>query len=200
MNSQDRAEAIIIVIKRLLKWLFFVFLCICLIVLLFLAYEKYVDYEDTKPKLLTGLSGIELGHKLSDVLFKNNGFEKKPIDKDNSLGDSLYENSETGASFFVTNNVVIHINQYCKEKYNFQTLNKISCNSSGDDIILKYGKDLLIQCLTDKTDKYYIEHRGYDVSKYGVRYHLFSNKVAAFTVTSPEKLKSYTGLNWKPCE
>lgn len=200
MNSNDKAEVFFIVIKRIFKWLFFIFLGVILIFFSFISYEKYIAYEASKPKLLTGFSGIELGQKLPDVLFKNKGFKNIPMEKDSSLGESSYENSESGTSFFVTDNLVVHINQYCKEKFDFLVLNNISCNSSGEEIVSKYGKDLLVQCLIDKTEKYYIEHRVYDISKYGVRYHLFSNKVAAMTVASPEKIKSYTGTNWKPCD
>ena len=199
MNSNEKADVIIIVIKRILKWIFYFILIIVLLFFIVFCYIKINEYIDSKPKIINNFEGIEINQKLSDVLFKNAGFKKAENENPN-IGDIYYENDETGNSFYASNNIVIHINHLCKKDYDYAKINGIGCNSTGEEIFNIYGTDIKIQCLKDKSDKFYIEHRVYDLVNFGVRYHLFSNKVAAFSLTTPDKLKTYTGFNWIACE
>jgi hypothetical protein len=178
MDSKEKAEVIIIVIKRIAKWILYALGATVLLALVLYGYLTYTSYISNKPKLITGINGIELGNKVSDVLFRETGFKKTILSKKDLFGDVLYENLETSTSFRVMDNIVVAVYQLCKVESEYTSLNDISClSSNGYSISDKYGNDLLIKCSTDKTYAHYIEHRNYIVPKYGIKYILLSNKV-----------------------
>lgn len=76
-------------------------------------------------------------------------------------------------------------------------VNTISCNTSGEDLQKKFGKDIRVLCSKNNTNL----ERVYDVVRYGVRYHLSQNKVSAFLIAEPKVLEThFLGKNWDKCE
>ena len=70
MKSNETAEAILIVLKTVGKWLLYAALLVLVLGLVFFAYVKLDDYIKNKPKVISEFKNIALGEKLSDVKFK----------------------------------------------------------------------------------------------------------------------------------
>lgn len=200
MSANETAEAIIIVIKRLAKWIIIGLLLIALLVGLIIGYFQVEYYYKNRPQSVTSIKGISLGDKLSDALFKNPGFS---IDEAASKEDGwgiVYENRESRVYFRVMDGKIFTAGYFCKSEYEYTTINGISCGDTGDRLVEKYGNDLRVQCLRDKKDKQYLNYRVYDISRFGIRHLVINNKVAAFDAIPQVELEQATGKNWGPCD
>ncbi len=200
MSANETAEAIIIVIKRLAKWAFIGLLLIAFFIGLIIGYFQIESYYKNRPQLVTSIKGISLGDKLSDALFKNPGFS---IDEAASKKDgesTIYRNKETRVDLDVKDDRIVAVSYFCKSEFDYTSVNGISCHDTGDRLVEKYGNDLKVQCLRDKKDKLYLNYRVYDISRFGIRHHVFNNKVAAFYASMPAELEEATGVNWGSCD
>jgi len=75
MEKNERAEAILIVIKRISKWILLSVLGLATLALFVgLGIYMYKEWED-RPKVVLELKGIAIGEKLNDVLFRNPGLK-----------------------------------------------------------------------------------------------------------------------------
>ena len=200
MSANETAEAIIIVIKKIGKWILIALFFVILGVILFSSYVSIMQYYENRPKIVTEIKNIKIGEKFSDFMFKNPDFTIDKNPTKNNEDKTYYENNKEKISVTLKENIISEITYLCKETYENTIVNGISCNDIGETIIEKYGQDLRIQCLKDKTDKDFLKYRVYDVVKYGIRHHVLSNHVIAFNIISAETLKEYTGTNWTNCE
>ena len=75
-------------------------------------------------------------------------------------------------------------------------VNTVGCNTSGEDLQKKFGKDIRILCGKNNT----FPERVYDVVRYGVRYHLRQNKVDGFLIAEPKVLETFVGKSWDKCD
>jgi hypothetical protein len=178
---------------------FIVFLPIILFALI-QGYESFNSYLDNKPKKITSLHGVSLGDSLSDVKFKlgvvfdkevSGIWESKVYLTDNK--NLLYEFSDQDR--------LKTIGQRCvdekKNSINIQSINGISCNANGDQVLEKYGKESIrILCHKTSTEN----SRAYDAIDYGIRHILDSDQVGLIYIKTPEDLKTLVGKTWIPCD
>lgn len=201
MNANELAEAILIVIRKIGKWVSVAALISLILFSSFLGYVYIDSYYQSRPKLIKKLDGAVLGETLSDFIFKNPGFsveksDEKPSSDENEV---VYRNKETSTSVTIENNKISNVVYICKNENEYTEINGVSCKSSSETIFEIYGSDVRAQCLKDKKDKSCSSYRVYDVPKYGVRHHVFSNKVGAFQIMTPKELIDATGVSWGPC-
>ncbi len=203
MSTKEAAEAIIIVIKRMGKWILLIFLFLFLVFLVFWAYSKIESYYQNRPQVVGGLKGIALGEKFQDFMFRNSGFVLDG-DVNKKIDDVIYyHNKEKSVTVRVDDDKVVRVLYACLEKYDSTEVNGIDCGSLGDKILDNYGKEIQVQCLKQKSDESYLKYRVYDAVKYGIRYHVVSNQVIAFDVSSPAELGNLEGFmrkKWTTCE
>jgi hypothetical protein len=200
MSANETAEAILIVLKKIGKWLAVAVAALLLIYLAFYAYVKIEDHYENRPKLITSLNGIELGERFQDFMFRNAGFA---LDEDRKTDIVYFRNKEKSTTVAIADNKVARILYACKEEYDYKSVNGIDCRSSGDDVFRKYDKEIRVQCLKDKSDSNYMNYRVYEAIKYGVRYHVVSNEVVAFDVVGSNELENTDGFinkNWSVCQ
>lgn len=77
MSAHETAEAILLVIKRIAKWLFFgAMLVTAVITSLYGGKILLIKYED-RPRLVTSIGDVTLGDKLNDVLFRQPDFKQE---------------------------------------------------------------------------------------------------------------------------
>ena len=69
MSANVKAEAILIVIKRVLKWIGFVLLAGVVITIIFSSYDEFQRYQRNKPRLLTEYAGLKLGESTEHVKY-----------------------------------------------------------------------------------------------------------------------------------
>lgn len=200
MSAKETAEAILIVLKKIGKWILILVLIVSFLVSLFIAYVKLNEYLENRPKVINQLKDINLGEKFSDFMFKNPGFIQIKDVENSEANEENYENKNSSLTVAFIDKLVTQVTYICKSSYEYTSINGIVCGSSGDLILDKYGKDVRVQCLKDKSDKNYTSYRVYDVVKYGIRQHVVSNVVQAFMIASPKDLEGYTGINWTSCE
>jgi hypothetical protein len=200
MSANEKAEVFLIIIKRISKWIFFAFLAGLLIFLSLYFYDKIHNYIEKLPKVILELKGIKVGEKYSDFVFKNPDFKEKTIIKYKTLGEMHYEHEERRLSVSVLNNKIDNVVYICENDTDITSINGISCYESGDIIIERFADELRIQCHINKTDIMYPSVRVYDVVKYGVRYYVMNNRVLSISISTPDSLLSYKGINWGQCE
>jgi hypothetical protein len=203
MSSKETAEAILIVLKKIGKWIFYFALIILLIFLVFHAQSKIQDYFQNRPQIIDRLKGIELGEKFQDFMFRNEGFVLETEEDKKTDDVRHYRNKEKSLTVRVEDDKVVRVVYACNEKYDSFDLNGIDCGSIGDKVLEKYGRELNVHCLKKKNDDDYLKYRVYDAVRYGVRYHIVSNKVLAFDISSPAMLGNVDGFMmkklWAPC-
>jgi hypothetical protein len=203
MSSNETAEAIIILIKRVGKWILFSALILLLVFIALLTYSKIEDYFKNQPKVISSIKGIELDEKMQDFLFRNSGFALND-DKSNQLENFVYYVNNDKTLYVVINEKkVVRVTYACLKEYDYTSINGIECRSSGDDVLNVYDKKIRVQCLKNKSDENYLSYRVYDANEFGIRYHVISNKVEAFSVTTTDEFKKIDGLmnkNWTNCE
>ena len=171
---------------------FLVVLCISFVA------QKIIEYQENKPKIVNELNDIHLNEKLSDVLFKNEGF-KITQEPENENG-VLYSNEDGHKYFYAKNGLITRIALSCKKEDSSTKYGKIKCNETGEEILEKYKNEVKIICRY-KDDDLKTKNRLYDVEKYGIRFALEYNKVIGFIVDEPNNL--FTEKNkeeWSECK
>ena len=196
MSSKETADAILIVFKKVGKWIVVFSFILLLIFFAIHAQNKIRDYYQNRPQIVDSLKGIELGEKFQDFMFRNEGFVLK-MDEKKSDDVRNYSNKEKSLTVRVEDDKVVRVVYQCNEDYDSFDLNGIDCGSVGDKVLEKYGKELHANCLKEKTNDDYLKYRVYDAVKYGVRYHIISNKVRAFDISNPAVLGNPEGFMMK---
>ena len=196
MTPAETAEAIIIVIKRLLKWALWALCIVLVIVLCVYAYVSAQKWYEERPRIAVALKDITLGDKLSDVMFRIPGFTKND---DLPLGEQTYSNNELRLYMTLRSGLVVDIRYYCRD-FDLTSINGVSCEASGESIKSKFSDRLRILCRKDTSAENSTSHRIYEVVEFGVRYYMTSNKVVGILIASPKILEEYFGRNWIPCE
>jgi hypothetical protein len=203
MSSKETAEAIFIVLKRVMKWVGALALIFVLIVMSFYGYSELDAYYKNRPQLVKNLKGIELGEKFQTFMFRNAGFVLDS-DRNKKATDVIYyDNKEKSTAVAIEDNKVVRVLYGCMEKFEYSSVNGIDCRSTGDGVFDKYEKDIRVQCLRDKGDGNYLNYRVYDAVAFGIRYHVVSNEVVAFDIATPAELKNSEGFmnkKWTACE
>jgi hypothetical protein len=69
MSANVKAEAILIVIKRVLKWIGFALLAGVVLAIIFSSYDEFQRYQRDKPRLLTEYAGLKLGESQEHVKY-----------------------------------------------------------------------------------------------------------------------------------
>ena len=195
MKSNETAEAVLIVLKTIGKWLLIAALIFLGLFSIFFIYIKIDDYVGSRPRVVNEFLNIKLDEKLGDVLFRIEGLELVKEDlktKDESI--TRYSNIGSGISVDVKLGRISGIVYKCKDDADYMVVNDIFCNDLGEKVLKKYS-DVRILCKNEL-----IKFRVYDAVSYGVRYYLVSNKVAAFYVSKPSFLETLIGINWHQCE
>ena len=195
MKNNETAEAILLVLKTIGKWFVIAMLVLLAIFLVIYVYVKIDDYIASRPRVVSEFLNIKLEEKLNDVLFRVEGLE---LDKEELKGKdestTRYTNKNSGVAVDAKLGRVSGIVYKCKDDADYMVVNDIFCNDLGDKVLKKYD-DVRILCRKES-----IKFRVYDAVKYGVRYYVVSNKVAAFYVTKPSYLETLVGINWDKCE
>jgi len=174
-------------------------------------YSELTDYYDKKPKIISTLHGLKLGEKLSDVEFKLPLNIAKIQGNEDSVTKYDISDQKNREISFDKNNLLISLGETCSDDKGkngpaFEPINGIGCGATSEAIINKYGKNnIRIQCLknpekSDQSGRTALKFRVYDAVDYGVRHWLASDYTYAIIVTRPDTLKSWTGINWIPCE
>lgn len=199
MSANERAEAVLIVIKRLGKWALYGVLILAALIGLtvggFLAYEAW----EKRPQLVDQHAGIRLGDSLGDVQFKMGDLQRMPRDKDSDPTEEIYFSKQSNLQLDVKEGRVNFLAYVCNtEGRDYTSIGHITCADKADDIIEKYGGSVRILCLTTdgKIDN---TSRAYDAIQYGLRYILENNSVRVIAVVSPLVLEGFIGKNWTPC-
>lgn len=200
MSANETAEAILIVIKRVGKWILFGLLAIVLLIALVIGYDFAKSAYDNRLQLISEVDGIKLGDKFSDFMFRNPDFKASTNAHKSKVRADDYSNEKTSFHVNVTDDKVSMITYVCKKDLNFVHINGLSCQDNGDLVLSKYGKDIRILCLKDKNDEYHNSYRIYDAVKYGVRHHVVSNAILGFTIMGPSKFDDKSFDAWGDCE
>lgn len=206
MSAEETAEAIILVIKRLAKWVAYGVLGIvgvgAFIAVSVWGYERYskISIEQFRPQVVSSLKGIGIGDRWSDVVFRHGEFFVQEKAKVRVYEDGVdYLNKEKNIFVTVRNGVVFTVAYGCQEDRGSTDLNGVHCGASGDDILKQFGSKVRVLCrTTDDETKMYA--RVYDVVEFGTRYHLYTNKVDALIVADKEELRAMVGFNWDLCK
>jgi hypothetical protein len=69
MSANVKAEAILIVIKRILKWTGFALLAGVVLIVIFSSYDEFQRYQRDKPRLVTEYAGVKLGETHEHVKY-----------------------------------------------------------------------------------------------------------------------------------
>lgn len=295
MSAHETAEAVLIVIKRIAKWLLLGALLIAAIIASLFGGKLLLDEYEARPQLVTSIGNVALGDRLADVLFREPDFVQeidykalakkqsgsstaqpreftfdlssaRPVEQsggasasrprpftweealalpdsnkdrgqpststpsnvpprllfiplpeyaldsrhpaaflssdgdDPSLSRLAYE-SKVSSRWIKINNTgqVVRIGYICKDANRQMEIGSVQCNGLGEHILSRFEGAVKVQCIRDKSDPNHIRYRVYDVARFGVRFHLVSNRVAAFEIMAPSTLASATGAKWAEC-
>jgi hypothetical protein len=155
--------------------------------------------DNQKPKIITGMNGIELGAKLSDVIFKTGAI------KDKKQEDVYFSPSDVKKRFTIDkeSKTVISIQHNCSsDDLSYPNtyspkINGVMCGDSEFDIFMKYSKEK-INVLCNKGGSGNL--RKYEAVDFGVRYFLITNKVQVITIHYPDDLKKSSDDGWQKCD
>jgi hypothetical protein len=203
MSAKETADAILIVIKKIGKWIVVFAFTLLLIFLVLYAFKKIEDYYQNRPQIVISLKGIELEEKFQDFMFRNAGFVLDPVNSNKASELTYYDNKDKSMFVGISAGKVVRALYKCTDKYEYTNINGITCRSSGDSVFDKYDKVIRVQCLKDKSDINYLNYRIYNADNFGVRYHVFSNEVLAFEIAKPTDLTNLNGFmnkKWTACE
>jgi hypothetical protein len=211
MSSNETAEAILIVIKRLAWWVFLLVVGIVALIAGIAGVYWSLDEWSRRAVEVKTLEGITLGDKIDDVLFRigkfvdyhalANQYGGTTITPPGSLSGAshgLYENFEKRTAFRLKNGRVNTVFYFCRSSNDYTKVNDQQCGSYGDDILKRFGPDIRILCHKDNA-KDEAHNRAYDTTKYGVRYLLRQNQVVGFTIAEKHELQGMLGENWVQC-
>jgi hypothetical protein len=201
MEQNKKAEAILIVIKRIAKWILLSALgLVALALVVGLGIFIYQKWEN-RPKVVSELNGVSIGDKLNDVLFKNPDLKLSDLDKKNRTQEtsSKYMDKEGRKNIFFSDDDKVSLIDYtCADTYEYTSINGIKCNDTSENIEKKYGNKVRVLCHTNT--KFKVRARAYDIVEYGIRYKLLYNSVFSFSVAQPELLKTFVGFSWGNCD
>lgn len=190
-------------IKKSLKWLFAISIVFSILIGI-IALGIYLFYEiKDKPTIEKELKGVAIGEKISDVLFKSDGYKiENSIKNENGTppksNEIAYENQSSRLLVRFENNKVESILYSCSQEHEYTVISKIACGDSSEKIQQRFGDDIRVLCHMNKDFR--TNSRVYDAIDYGIRFHLFYNKVEAITIFRPEKLAHLVGINWSKCD
>lgn len=202
MSANETAEAILIVLKRISKWMFLAALVIALLFGALIGYEKSKQYYDEMPKLIDQLMDVKIGMKFEDLMFRHPGFVLE-IDSKGKENIESYANEKSSLYVKLIDKKVARVMYACKGEFDVNGAAGILCGSKGDLIFERYGKSVRVQCLKDKSDKQYLIYRVYDIPEYGMRYHVVANEVVGFDVSITKSLydeNSFVNAAWASCQ
>ncbi len=198
MSANERAEAVLIVIKRLGMWSLYGVLISATLLGLLLAYWAADNYWESRPRLIQELEGIKIGESLGDVQFKISDLKRSESEA-NEAGTENYSSDSKRLAVSVKESKINYLAYYCKsEGLEYSSVGSIGCADRSDQITEKYGDDVRILC-AKKDGAIDNTVRTYDVVKYGLRYILEQNSVVVLAVIPPALLETYVGRNWFPC-
>lgn len=155
--------------------------------------------DSQKPKVISGINGIELGAKLSDVIFKTGSI------KDKNQEDVYLFPSEDNKRFAVdkATKTIRSIQHACSSNdldypntYS-PNINGVKCGDPDVVIFMNYGREN-INVLCNKGGSGNV--RRYEATDFGVVHFLVTNKVQIFTIHSPNDLKKSNDDKWHKCE
>jgi hypothetical protein len=120
---------------------------------------------------------------------------------DSSVSRLAYE-SKISSRWIKINDAgqVVRIGYICKDSSQRMGIGGVPCDGRGEHILSRFEGAVKVQCIRDKSDPNQIRYRVYDVERFGVRFHLVSNRVAAFEIMAPAMLAAATGVKWGACE
>lgn len=222
MSAHETAEAILLVIKRIAKWLFFGVLLITAVIASLYGGKILLDKYEDRPRLVTSIGNVTLGDKLSDVLFRQPDFKQdidyealakqyggvaadssKPRDWSKFSAEdikALYRSNNSSRLIAIEGGHVERIGYSCNERSDYTSIGGIECGASGEVIFNRFKNAVKVQCLRDKSDPDHFRYRAYDVANFGVRYVLESNRVYQFVVMPTSIIATATGVSWGNCE
>jgi hypothetical protein len=189
--KNETAEAILIVLRRIIWWVILGFISFIILIFLFIYSFKF-NFEDYKPlKVINELNGITLEQTLSDFLFKNNGFNKeKVIGKDGKEDKSVsfYSNERYFVGFI--DQKVQEIDDDCSNLYVGEVgANDIVCRDSSEKILGKYKDKIKVYCGNNNS-------RFMLAKEYNVAYTLKQNEVVKIQVSKNISLDK----SWIDCK
>lgn len=192
--------------KKIVIWIIGLFVGIIVLIAVAVFAEDFFKkltfsrFDDSlKPKVITGMNGIELGAKLSDVIFKTGAI------RDKKQEDVYHFPSEDNKRFAVDKdtNTIRSIQHACSSNdlsypntYS-PNINGVKCGDSEFVIFMNYGKEK-INVLCNKGGSGNI--RRYEATDFGVVHFLVTNKVQIFTIHSPDDLKKSNDDKWYKCD
>lgn len=183
MSSKDSAEAVLMVIKRLIKWVAYGFFGFISFIFIFVYGMKYYSNWQDRVQVVNSMNGIELNESLNDVIFKNSDFQKITSDENKQI----YGNERM--SVIIEDGRVKEVHQSCDGGVLiYDNLNHISCRYTGESIKDKFGSDIKIYCKSDNT-------RVYFSPKYHSTYFLKANSVISMSLSSRQQKSS----DWLDC-
>lgn len=202
MSANETAEAILIVLRRIFKWIFLVVLAVALFFAALIGYEKAKQYYEQMPKLIDQLMDVKIGMKFEDLMFRHPGFV---LEKDSKSKPNIeaYANEKSSLYVNLIDKKVARVMYACKGEFDINEVSGVFCGSKGDLIFERYRKSVRVQCLKDKNDKQYLTYRVYDIPEYGMRYHVVANEVVVFDVSDPKSLNeenSFVNAAWATCQ
>lgn len=158
------------------------------IILGYFGYDEIKDRVSSRPSLVSGIDGINLGDKISDIAFKYK-LKEYYARPGNDGQQFLIEDTNLSIYRLEKANTVSVILISC-EMTEVKKFNSTFCNKSSEDILKKYGeKNVKVYCDEDsKSQKNYDEapSRVYDVRQYGLSFGLKLNKVEWVIIDKPD--------------
>lgn len=148
------------------------------------------DKYENRARLVTEFRGIKIGDSYSDFMFRTPNVSKDQNstsqNKDQFVlpDDGIYDFENKRGFVSIINNHVVRIGYNC-DQYDSSSINGIECGDNGDSVLEKFGSEVEIRCpVKDEkiVDPDRLLIRVYQVKKYGVRYHLYLNKVNGLMV------------------
>lgn len=203
MSSKETAEAILLVIKKIGKWIFIAAMILLFLFLIFIGYSKVESYYQNRPQIVDKIKGIKLGERFDDFMFRNSGFVFNEERNKKANQPVFYENKDKSTLVRIENGTVIRILYKCSGVSDYTEVNGVVCGASGDEVFSKYEKGVNVKCLKDKSSDDYLKYRVYDAVKFGVRYHVVANEIVAFDIANPveiNNLEANMNSNWASCE
>lgn len=137
-----------------------------------------------------------MGEATKDEKWKPSDPDKYPLPV-----DGVYNLKDKKGILRVANGKIVRVGYYCDDtKYDSTTVNGISCGSTSQAILDKFGKETEVLCRKggdEIVDPWEHTVRLYLTKKYHVEYYLQQDSVSAFVVFNPEYFKIPKG--YIPC-
>ena len=197
MQANERADTILIVIKTVAKWITWGVGALAILALVGIGGMYGYDEWNDRPSLVQELNGIGVDQKLSDVIFRHEGFELSESRSNRAPNEKVYEKNSARSAIWVADERVSFVQYWCQESGDYTGVNRIYCNDSGDKIFEKFSNRVSVQCSSDVTASAFF--RSYTAREFGVRFYLVRNKVRGFGVFPPSRSIERDSVNWTSC-